>query len=103
MLYILTFYLPRFQDQSFQEKLVTIFHELWHIGPLFDGDLRRHEGRCYAHTSSQAEYDGHMAVLAHQWLALGPPDELIAFLRYDFQQLQLHHGRICGVRIPRPK
>src|SRR5262245_331044 len=33
MLYILTFYLPRFLDTPLDEKLVTIFHELWHIHP----------------------------------------------------------------------
>ncbi len=33
MLYILTFYLPRFLDQSFREKLITVFHELYHISP----------------------------------------------------------------------
>ena len=40
MMYILRFYLPRFMEESFQEKLVTIFHELWHISPDFNGDLR---------------------------------------------------------------
>src|SRR4029077_7666201 len=43
MLYLLSFYLPRFMNLVFREKLVTVFHELWHIGPQFDGDLRRHE------------------------------------------------------------
>ena len=44
MLYILSFCLPRFMDLEFREKLATILHELWHIGPLFDGDIRRHAG-----------------------------------------------------------
>ena len=30
-----------FLDQTFEEKLVTVFHELYHISPAFDGDLRR--------------------------------------------------------------
>jgi len=103
MLYILTFYLPRFQDQSFREKLITIFHELWHVSPEFDGDLRRHGGRCYAHTHSQAAYDAQMALFADQWLKDGPPAELIEFLRLDFRTLQQAHGRIYGVKVPRPK
>ena len=41
-LYLLTFCLPRFLDQDFDHKMVTLFHELYHIGPKFDGDLRRH-------------------------------------------------------------
>ena len=50
MLYILKFYLPRFQNEPFEEKLTTIFHELWHISSDFNGDIRRHSGRCYVHT-----------------------------------------------------
>ena len=53
MLYILNFYLPRFLDLPLDEKLTTVVHELWHIGPRFDGDLRRFGGRCYAHSGSQ--------------------------------------------------
>src|SRR5579872_6426246 len=44
MLYLLTFCLPRFLDQPFEEKLITVFHELYHISPVFNGDLRRHSG-----------------------------------------------------------
>jgi len=36
MLYILTFYLPRFLDLPQREKLTTVLHELWHVGPAFD-------------------------------------------------------------------
>ncbi len=92
MLYILTFYLPRFMDVPFQEKLTTILHELWHISPAFDGDIRRHPGRCYVHTGSQKEYDAAMAELARQWLDLSPPEELYGFLRHDFRQLKDRHG-----------
>src|SRR5262245_3155456 len=33
MLYLLSFYLPRFLDLPLLEKLRTVFHELWHISP----------------------------------------------------------------------
>ncbi len=55
MLYVLSFYLPRFMDLDFREKLITIVHELWHISPQFNGDIRRHEGRWFAHTGSQKQ------------------------------------------------
>ena len=103
MLYILTFYLPRFMDVVFEEKLVTILHELWHISPEFNGDIRRHPGRCYAHTHSQKEYDEGMKVLADKWLSLNPSEDLYAFLRFDFQQLQQEHGQVWGTKIPHPK
>jgi len=103
MLYIFSVYLPRFQDLPLREKLITVLHELWHIGPSFDGDIRRHEGRYHAHSHSQAEYDREMGVLADRWLAAGPPEELWAFLRETFLQLSARHTRIVGLRIRRPR
>lgn len=103
MLYVLSFYLPRFQNLDLHEKLITILHELWHISPDFNGDIRRHEGRYHAHSHSQCEYDRQMGVLADRWLAAGPPDALWGFLRHDFQQLAGAEGPIVGVRIPRPR
>jgi hypothetical protein len=103
MLYILSFYLPRFLDETFREKLITVFHELWHVSPNFDGDIRRHAGRCHVHTQSQREYDARMGELADQWLALGPPPSLYAFLREDFDTLYRRHGGVHGVKVPHPK
>jgi hypothetical protein len=103
MLYVLSFYLPRFMDLDFREKLITVVHELWHIGPAFDGDIRRHEGRCFAHTGSQKQYDAAMDVLAQRWLAAGPPEDLWGFLAGSFDDLTSRHQRIVGVKIRRPR
>ena len=103
MLYLMTFCLPRFLDQSFDEKLITVFHELYHISPTFDGDLRRHEGRYAIHSHSQRCYDQHMAHLARAYLAGRPDPSLHAFLRLNFGQLQHRHGKVEAVVVPRPK
>ena len=103
MLYILTFFLPRFLDLPYREKLTTVVHELWHISPLFDGDLRRFGGRCYAHSGSKRRYDAHVERLADQWLSLGPPEGLTDFLRSDFRGLVALHGRVFGRKIRAPK
>lgn len=103
MLYVLKFYLPRFLDTSFDEKLTTVFHELWHINPDFNGDLRRHEGRCYAHTHSQKEYDAEMARLWRRWLDLGPSPVLYDFLRPKFRELERRYGGVYGLKLPHPK
>jgi hypothetical protein len=103
MLYLVTFCLPRFLDQSFDDKFITLFHELYHISPAFDGDLRRHEGRCAIHSRSQREYDAHMAHLARAYLADGADRPRHDFLRLTFAQLQHRHGRVVGVRLPRPR
>lgn len=103
VLYVMTFCLPRFLNQDFDEKLVTIFHELYHIGPGFDGDLRRHHGRYQIHTHSQKRYDELMAHLAREYLAGGADPNLHAFLRLNFTQLRQKHGAVLGVVVPRPR
>lgn len=102
-LYILSFYLPRFMSTPLEEKLSTVVHELWHISPAFDGDLRRHEGRCYAHGPSQKKYDALMDRLAQRWLALDPPSHLYDFLEGSCEELVAEYGRITGTRWPNPK
>jgi hypothetical protein len=103
MLYLITFCLPRFLDLDFKEKMITLFHELYHVGPAFDGDLRRHNGRYSLHSHSQQCYDARMGELARAYLADGANPELHAFLRLNFAQLQRRHGSIVGAVVPRPK
>ncbi len=103
MLYILTFYLPRFLNLSYKEKLTTIFHELYHISAEFDGDIRRFGGHFYVHSHSQAEYDAEMEVYAAEYLRANPPAEMLEFLKSNFRQLQKKHGAVVGVQIPIPR
>jgi predicted metallopeptidase len=103
ILYLMTFCLPRFLNQSFEDKLVTVFHELYHISPRFDGDLRRHAGRYAVHSHSQRLYDQHMAKLARAYLAMDPDPGLHEFLRLNFSQLRDRYGAVIGVTVPRPK
>ena len=103
MLYLITFYLPRFQDQTPREKLVTVLHEMYHISPHFDGDIRRFPGRCHAHTGSQANYDAHMGELADEYLSCRPQRELYDWLELPFDDLFGRHGGITGLKIAIPK
>lgn len=103
MLYILNFYMPRFMDLSLHQKLVTIFHELLHISPRFDGDLRRFSGRCYMHSASEKEFDAWAERLANAWLSTGPPEQLYAFLKLDFDQLKSAYRQVYGIRTAHPK
>lgn len=103
MLYILTFYLPRFLEHSFREKMITVFHELYHISPLFDGDIRRMEGRYHVHSHSQKEYDALMGQYVDRYLSSRPPARLYSFLEQRFASLEAQHGGIVGMRIPLPK
>lgn len=103
MLYILRFYLPRFFDQPLDEKLNTVIHELWHIGPAFDGDLRRHDGRCYAHGASQKQYDAQIEWLLRKWLDRRPDPSLYDFLSGTMEDLIDRHGGLHGHRVARPR
>jgi predicted metallopeptidase len=103
LLYIITFVMPRFLNQTFEQKLVTIFHELWHIAPAFNGDLRRHQGRCTIHTSSKKRYDARMKELSEAYLAKTDFGEGLAFLRESCEQLHARHGGVRGYWLPMPK
>lgn len=103
MLYLLSFYLPRFQDLPLGEKLTTILHELWHIGPRCDGDIRRHPGRCHAHSRSMAAFDEWARLLGQRWLAQQPPQSRFDFLRYSFQELGMRHRAILARVVRRPR
>ena len=105
MLYIVSFALPRFMNLSFQDKIVTIFHELYHISPEFNGDIRRFPGRKYAHGYSRKRYNEHVKSLAESYLLIPGSEESTAFLHQTFNQLEAEHGGIIGTkaRSPKPK
>jgi hypothetical protein len=100
---LLTFCLPRYLEQDFDQKFITLFHELFHISPAFDGDLRRHGGRYQFHTHCQRSYDRRMVEYAREYLAGRPDPRLFGFLRMNFAQLQQRHGSVTGIIVPRPK
>lgn len=103
MLYLLTFCLPRFFNQPFEEKLATVFHELFHMSPAFDGDLRRHPGRYAVHSPSKADYESNAMRLMGNYLKGHGRPEVFAFLKHRYRDLWLKHGGIRGVRVPRPR
>ncbi len=102
-MYFVTLCLPRFLDQPFELKLTTVFHELYHIGPKFDGDIRRHEGRYAVHTHSKKGYDERMGELARKYLAGHPEPRVFGFLHATFAELWDHFGGVYGVTLPQPK
>jgi predicted metallopeptidase len=57
-LYLVRFYLPRFQDLPLPDKIATILHELHHIDPKFNGCFRSFGGKRWAHGRSQKTFEG---------------------------------------------
>jgi len=103
MLYLLTFFLPRFLNQTFREKMITVMHELYHINPTFNGDIRRLRGHYHVHSRSQREFDRKMGQYVDQYLATAPAARTYDFLRHGFSDLQARMGTVVGFRVPVPK
>ena len=99
VLYAISYSLPRFLDLPFEEKLRVVVHEMYHIGPRFDGDLRRFAGGKPYHTGSKRNYDAAMSRIAQAYLAKTTRPELHAFLKGSFRELVEAHGAVVGVRL----
>ena len=103
MLYVIYFLVPRFLELSFREKLITIFHELYHVSPACDGDIRRFPGRNYAHGSSTKNYNLLMGKLVDSYLELLPDRSALAFLEGDLPALRSRHKAIVARRLQAPR
>ncbi|MBJ6749095.1 putative metallopeptidase [Geomonas anaerohicana] len=103
MLYVIYFLVPRFLELSFREKLITIFHELYHISPACDGDIRRFPGRNYAHGSSTMAYNLLMGQLVDRYLAEIPDRSALDFLEGNLAALRSRHSAIVARRLQAPR
>jgi len=103
MLYVIYFLIPRFLTLSFQQKLVTVFHELYHISPAFDGDIRRFPGKNYAHGSSTRRYNAYMETLVHAYLERLEDRSHLAFLEGNLEELRRRHAGIVARRLKAPR
>ncbi|GFO54822.1 hypothetical protein GMSM_18290 [Geomonas sp. Red276] len=103
ILYVVYFLVPRFLELPLKEKLITIFHELYHISPAFDGDIRRFPGRNYAHGSSTKSYNQYMGQLSDLYLAQLPDRSLVSFLEGNMAELRSRHRSIVARRLQAPR
>ena len=102
ILYIFTVFIPRFLNLTIREKLITISHELWHIGPKCNGELRRFAGRCHIHGDEKL-FDQQAEWIVDQWLENPGVNKIEAFLHHDFEELSNRYDRIVGQKIQQPK
>ena len=105
ILYVMYYALPRFADLDFATKITTVFHELYHVSPDFNGDIRRFPGRNYAHGHSRKKYNALVQGFADDYLRLPESDLPTSFLRMTFKELQARYGAVEArrVRPPRPR
>jgi hypothetical protein len=105
-LYMLSLYVPRFVELPAEEKLAIVVHELWHVSPEFDGDLRRFPGRYHAHGARCDRYHDEMRGLAARWRAEQSGEggrSVTAFLEGNLRSLRRRYGAVYGNRIPTPR
>jgi hypothetical protein len=103
MLYVIYFLVPRFLELPFRDKLSTVFHELYHISPACDGDIRRFPGRNYAHGSSTRSYNALMGSLVDAYLERLPELSRLCFLEGNLDALRARHSAIVARRLPAPR
>lgn len=101
-LYYMYFMLPRFFGLSLRQKVETVVHELYHIDPTFNGDLRRFKGRSALHGNARA-FDRKVTELTDQFLAITERPECYEFLRGGPYALRLRYGEILAQHYPEPK
>jgi hypothetical protein len=101
--YLITLLIPRFLRLSFEQKLATIVHELYHISEACDGDIRRFPGRNFAHGSSRAAYNRIIKQLVDRYLAAAPPEAPLAFLHLEESRWNQQQIRIIGITTPVPR
>lgn len=102
ILYVLYFMLPRFhEEQDYHGKIATIIHELYHISPQFNGDIRRFPGKNFAHGHSREVYHEAMKRLADRYLVQSPQGREHTFLQEPFEDLLKRPGGVVGRTVPR--
>ena len=103
ILYLVYLMVPRFLRLSFEQKLGTVIHELYHIAETFDGDLRRFPGRNFAHGSSRNAYNRIIARLQEQYLAHRPDPQLLGVLHLGEAGWRSGQFRLTGLTVPLPR
>ena len=71
-LYLITVLVPRFFVLSFEERIETLVHELYHLHPEFRGDLRRFPRPHIHHGPTPAAYNLRVKQLVAEALAARP-------------------------------
>ncbi|HDP80611.1 MAG TPA: hypothetical protein ENN21_07200 [Spirochaetes bacterium] len=101
--YIIYFYYPRFFDLSPLEKLRVLFHELYHISPDFNGDIRRMAPVKASHGGSRKGFDRNFQeelALFHAHISSTP---YMKFLAMDAAALHRAFKKVTGTRMKTPR
>jgi len=100
--YLIHFLCPRFLNLSFEEKMHTIMHELYHINPDFNGDLRWFKGKSKYHGDLKA-FEAMASGFAKAYLADPTHESYTRFLKYNSRQWYSAFGELEGTGYKAPR
>ena len=102
-LYFMYVSTPRFYKLSLDEKLETLIHELYHINPEFNGDLRRFPNTKYMHGSSIRTYDQYVRKLKKYYLQKTRAKNLLSTLSLSQRSLLRANAQVEFPRYKEPE
>jgi len=103
ILYIVYLYIPRFFNLKPIEKLRVIFHELFHISPEFNGDIRRFGKIKISHGHSRKKFDSLFQNELNDFYNYIKMTRYIDFLEMDIDSLQKNFKKVLHRRMKVPK
>lgn len=94
ILYIIYFYIPKFFNLSAKDKVNVMFHELYHISPEFNGDIRRMGKFKSAHGHSRKAFEEKYIEYADAFFEKIKDAPYYNFLQMDSASIQEHFKKI---------
>jgi len=103
ILYLIYFYMPKFFDLPPFEKLKVIFHELFHISPQFNGDIRRMGNVKSTHGFSKKHYDSQFFDELSSFHETVRNSDIYRILEMDSIMLHRSFKKVYARRVPMPR
>jgi predicted metallopeptidase len=88
ILYIIYLYLPKFLNLSIEDKINVMFHELYHISPEFNGDIRRMGKFKAAHGHSKKSFEANYIKYASNYFSKINGTPFYSFLQMSSEDLK---------------
>ena len=103
IIYIIYLYIPKFMDLPAKKKIDVMFHELYHINPAFNGDIRRMGKFKKAHGHSRKSFDEKYQDYAKAFYEQIKETPFLDFLELNTDALIKKFNKISYRRMKVPK
>lgn len=99
ILYLIYFYIPKFFNLSAKDKVNVMFHELYHINPGFNGDIRRMGEFKSAHGHSKKSFEEKYIDYADKFYDKIESTPYYNFLQMNSYDIEKHFKKITYRRM----